>query len=276
MRLRGWGHFAAAFSLLLVLAVELTLSVGQQSQTYDESVHLFSGYQYWKQRDFGANPEHPPLLRLVAALPLLALDLKVPPVAVGATKVANETSAIDFIYRNTTDADRILYCARMAASVFTYLLAVLVFLCGREMFGPGTGLLALLLLVFEPNILANGALVTTDIAETCLLFASVYAFYRHVKHPGMGRLLVCGVAVGLAWASKHSGVLVGPILILLAIAEILRQKRTSHEHTGGVAIPVVRQAGRLGIAFAAIFASDSQFSGAFTPSISPRGRAERP
>lgn len=176
-----------------MLAIELTLSVGQQSQTYDESVHLFSGYQYWKHRDFGANPEHPPLLKLVAALPLLSLDLKVPPVAVGPTKVANETSAIDFIYRNTTGADRILYRTRIAASVFTYFLAVLVFLCGREMFGPGTALLALALLVFEPNILANGALVTTDIAETCFLFASVYAFYRYVEQPGIGRLLLCGV-----------------------------------------------------------------------------------
>ncbi len=230
------------------------MSVGQQSQTYDESVHLFSGYQYWKHRDFGANPEHPPLLKLVAALPLLSLDLKVPPVAVGPTKVANETSAIDFIYRNTTGADRILYRTRIAASVFTYFLAVLVFLCGREMFGPGTALLALALLVFEPNILANGALVTTDIAETCFLFASVYAFYRYVEQPGIGRLLLCGVAVGLAWASKHSGVLVGPILILLAVADILRRKSISHEGTGDSAIPVVRRLGRFGLAFAAVFA----------------------
>lgn len=35
---------------------ELLLSIRQQSQTVDESVHIFSGYRYWKPRDFGANP----------------------------------------------------------------------------------------------------------------------------------------------------------------------------------------------------------------------------
>jgi len=61
----------------------------------------------------------------------------------------------------------------LAASVFTYLLAALVLLCGHEMFGAGSALLGLALLVFEPNILANGALVTTDVGETCFMFASV-------------------------------------------------------------------------------------------------------
>src|SRR3954447_17985951 len=102
------------------------------------------------------------------------------------------------------------------------------------MFGASAGLLALALLVFEPNILANGALITTDVAESCFLFASVYTFYRYVKKPSANRIQICGLSVGLAWASKHSGVLVGPILMLLAATEILAlRKRTSQE------VPVV-------------------------------------
>jgi hypothetical protein len=31
--------------------------------------------------------------------------------------------------------------------------------------------------VLEPNILANGPLVTTDVGETCCMFAAVFAFY---------------------------------------------------------------------------------------------------
>ena len=205
---------------MLVLAGELVFSIRQQSQTLNESVHIFSGYQYWRHRDFGANPEHPPLVKLVAALPLLALDLKEPPVVGGQTKYEHYMASIPFLYHNHTDAGVMLFRTRMAASVFTYLLAVLVFLCGYEMLGAGPALLGLALLVFEPNLLAHGALVTTDVGEACFLFASVYAFYRYVEKPTVGRLATCGVAVALALAAKHSGVVVVPILGLLTIVSL--------------------------------------------------------
>ena len=55
-------------ALLVALGVQLTCSIRELSQTFDESTHLLAGYQYWRHRDFGANPEHPPLLKLAAAL----------------------------------------------------------------------------------------------------------------------------------------------------------------------------------------------------------------
>jgi 4-amino-4-deoxy-L-arabinose transferase-like glycosyltransferase len=204
---------------MLVLAGELVFSIRQQSQTLNESVHIFSGNQYWRHRDFGANPEHPPLVKLVAALPLLALDLKESAVVGGQTKYEHYMASIPFLYHNNTDAGVMLFRTRMAASVFTYLLAILVLLCGYEMLGAGPALLGLALLVFEPNLLAHGALVTTDVGEACFLFASVYAFYRYVEKPTVGRLAMCGVAVALALAAKHSGVVVAPILVLLALGE---------------------------------------------------------
>src|SRR5690348_10637000 len=46
--------------LLVVLEAQLLFSVRQNSQTFDESAHIYSGYSYWKTGDFGINPEHPP------------------------------------------------------------------------------------------------------------------------------------------------------------------------------------------------------------------------
>jgi hypothetical protein len=212
-------------ALFLVLAAELVLSIRQQSQTFDESVHLFSGYQYWRHRDFGANPEHPPLVKLVAALPLLSLNLKESAVAPGPTKAAHSLAGVNLLYRNDTDAETILFRTRLAASVFTFLLAALVLLCGYEMLGPVPALLGLAILVFDPNILANGALVTTDIGETCFLFASVYTLYRYVKKPSPGRVVMCGFTVALALAAKHSGLVVTLILVLLAISELLSREK---------------------------------------------------
>src|SRR5260370_29220329 len=90
------------------------------------------------------------------------------------------------------------------------------------MFGTGAAFIAVALLAFDPPLLAHGALVGTDIGCSCFMFASIYAFYRYVKAPSLMRLVVAGLATGLALASKHSAILVFPMLLLLAICEVVR------------------------------------------------------
>jgi len=64
------------------------------------------------------------------------------------------------------------------------LLAVLVFLSAKEMFGTWSGFIALALLAFD--LLAHGAVVGMDTGLACFLFASIDAFYRYVKAPSAG------------------------------------------------------------------------------------------
>jgi hypothetical protein len=97
------------------------------------------------------------------------------------------------------------------------------------MFGTGAGFLALLLIVFEPNFLAHGALVTTDTGAAAALLASIYAFYRYVKSPSWSRVVVLGLAAGLFFIVKHSAVLLPPMLILLAFTELLRHRQNGGE-----------------------------------------------
>ncbi len=205
---------AGVLCLISILAAELWLSVRQESQTYDEALHLYAGCKYWQSSDFGINPQHPPLAKLVASAPLLGPYLKVPPLKGDGWKEGRE-----LLYSN--DADALLLRAREAASIFTVLLALLIFEASASMFGAGPAFLALGLFVFEPNLLAHGALVATDMGITCCLFAAVYAFYRYVKQPSALRLAECGFVTGLALAAKHSGLLIFPILGLLALAEVL-------------------------------------------------------
>ncbi len=56
------------------------------------------------------------------------------------------------------------------------------------------------------------------------MFLSVYMFYRFVKSPSALRLIATGAAVGLVLAVKHTGLLVLPILFLLALGEIVFKK----------------------------------------------------
>ncbi|HEY0786467.1 MAG TPA: hypothetical protein VGD62_11385, partial [Acidobacteriaceae bacterium] len=68
-----------ALALLVILALQLFASVRQESPTFDEPAHLFAGVAYWTHGDFGRNPEHPPLVKLIAALPILSMGLPYPP-----------------------------------------------------------------------------------------------------------------------------------------------------------------------------------------------------
>jgi dolichyl-phosphate-mannose--protein O-mannosyl transferase len=230
--------------LLFVLVGELTFSIRQQSLSWDEGDHIFAGYMSWKRVDFGINPEHPPLVKALAAIPLLPMHLKVPDSKrKGFFKDEAYFDGRDFIFGNggEAEADRIIFRARLAAATLSLLLALLVFLAAREMFGDGAALFALALVVFEPNMIAHGAYVTTDMGVSCFIFASIYAFYRYVKAPSVSRLIVLGLVSGLALASKHSGVLLLPFGLALIVTEILwpspetraNRKKVALRLTGG-------------------------------------------
>ena len=209
--------------LLLVFIFEITMSIRQQSLSWDEGDHLFAGYMSWKAADFGLNPEHPPLVKALAALPLLLMHLKIPP-SKGLSDFKGEAflDGRDFIYGNggLATADSIIFRARMTAATLSLLLGLLVFVATREMFGKGAALFALTLLVFEPNLIAHGAYITTDMGIACFMFASIYAFYRYAKNPSWGRLATVGLTSGLALAAKHSALLLLPIGLALVLTEI--------------------------------------------------------
>ncbi|HEU4836457.1 MAG TPA: glycosyltransferase family 39 protein [Pyrinomonadaceae bacterium] len=234
-------EIAALAFLLIVLGLQLFFSVRRESQTWDEANHIFTGYRTWTHADFGLNPEHPPLVKLLATAPLLRLPLKSPALEERFFKEDAFLRGKEFLYQN--DAEKILARTRTAAAILTLLTAVVVFFGTKEMFGTGAAFIALTLLTFDPNILAHGALITTDVGLACFMFLSVYTFYRFVKSPSVLRLIAAGGSVGLVLAVKHTGLLVLPILLLLVLGEIIfaadREKRRPLKLLGSLALITV-------------------------------------
>jgi 4-amino-4-deoxy-L-arabinose transferase-like glycosyltransferase len=216
-------EIAVLCCLLIVLGLQLFFSVRRESQTWDEADHIFAGYRSWTHGDYGLNPEHPPLVKLLATAPLLQSQPKVPALQERFFKEDAFLRGKEFLYQN--DADRILARTRTAAAILTLLTALVVFFGTKEMFGTGSAFIALILLTFDPNLLAHGALITTDVGLACFMFLSVYLFYGFVKSPSAVRLILAGLAVGLVLAVKHTGLLVLPILFLLTLCEIILQKQ---------------------------------------------------
>ncbi|HZZ39198.1 MAG TPA: glycosyltransferase family 39 protein [Acidobacteriaceae bacterium] len=235
--------WSVAGALIILQMLLVAIIVHGESLSFDEADHIFAGYMMWHSGDYGLNPEHPPLVKLVATLPLLQKKLWVPPLQQRMFKAEAYLDGRDFMERNDP-GHRLLFRMRLAAGVFTLGLSVTVFLTGSEFFGQSAGLLALLLLVFEPNVLANSDLGATDIGGACFLRVTIYCFYRYARQPSVIRLLLTGLAAGLTLSAKHSGILLAPILLGLALAEIAcaergQRKRMAGTLLGGFAAIVV-------------------------------------
>jgi 4-amino-4-deoxy-L-arabinose transferase-like glycosyltransferase len=214
--------FVLSAFLFVAFAFQLYYHATRTSVTIDEPVHILAGHRYWQCGDFGINPEHPPLLKLLAASPLISRTFVEPDWDCGSKilpRSDNDQAGISFLAKNGVDS--IVVPARLAATLMSLLLAALVYLAAWEMFGRAEALAALALLTFEPNLIAHGSLVTTDMALTATAFAAVYALFRYRKNANVVRFVTVGLAIGLMLAAKHSAVIFVPILFALLLADLL-------------------------------------------------------
>ena len=217
-------RFYAVIVVLLfaLFAFQLWYHATRTSATVDEGPHILAGHRHWQCGDFGINPEHPPFLKMLATAPLNFRTLNEPPWDCGSRLTSKPdlfTHGHLFLVQNGVDS--VVIPTRLAAAAMSLLLAVLVFLAAWEMFGRWEALTALALLAFEPNLIAHGSIVTTDMVLTATVFAAVYALYRFRNKTNWFRLVLVGLAFGLLLAAKHSAVIFVPILFALLIADVL-------------------------------------------------------
>ena len=97
---RRWIKIAAVVCLLSVLEFQLLYSVQHESLSFDEGDHIFAGFMSLKHHDFGLNPEHPPLVKMIAAIPLLRMNLREPQLQNRYFKTEAYLSGRDFIFGN--------------------------------------------------------------------------------------------------------------------------------------------------------------------------------
>jgi 4-amino-4-deoxy-L-arabinose transferase-like glycosyltransferase len=220
IRSREW--FVAA-ALALILWTQLLASVRQLSQTSDEANHLHAGYRYWQCRDYGYNVQVPPLAKLVAALPLRLVAIREPfPAACGMPLASEFQMGRQFLYAGT--ADRLLTLGRTAVSLFALATLLLAWFWTRMMFGRVAAAITAILLAFEPNLLAHGALITTDAALAFGMLASVAAVWFCARRRTWTRVALAGAAVGMTLAAKFPGIIVVPVVAVMLAIEIVSRR----------------------------------------------------
>jgi 4-amino-4-deoxy-L-arabinose transferase-like glycosyltransferase len=230
---KPWIWLAAA-ALIAVQVALVAVIVHGESLTIDEGDHIYAGYMMWHTKDFGLNPEHPPLVKLVATLPLVGRSLWLPPMQNRMFKIEAYFNGRDFLEHDDLPGQRLIFQVRLVAGVFAIGLSLFVFLAGLDWFGPGAALVALALVVFEPNFLANSDLVTTDVGVACFLIGSLWCFWRYARRPTFGRMLLAGLVAGCALAAKHNAILLGPMLLVVALAEVFWAERGRRWSTAAI------------------------------------------
>jgi hypothetical protein len=99
----------------------------------------------------------------------------------------------------------------------TTLLGLVLALWVKSAFGPAASLFALALLVFDPNILAQGRYTKTGLLLTLTCFLACVAWARYLDKPGTKRLILAGIAFGLAISTKYPALFLAPVFPLLAL-----------------------------------------------------------
>jgi len=225
---------AIACVLTAFLAVFVTLEVvahSQKSGTWDEPMHLTAGYVALAERDYLVDPSHPPFMRMWAALPLLTMPVHMDSTALDRTTTprwAGESYefARRFLYVHN-DADRLLYASRTMIVIWGAVLGILLFAWTHEWLGFAPAVIALVFYTLEPNIAAHASLVTTDFGITCFMFGAVYFLWRTCRRASLFNL--CGLTLffALAVVTKFSGLILGPIVLVLLAVSVFYTREVS-------------------------------------------------
>jgi 4-amino-4-deoxy-L-arabinose transferase-like glycosyltransferase len=206
--------------LIFMISVSL-LNANNDSLIYDESAHIPAGYSYLTQHDMRLNPEHPPLLKDLAALPLLFIQPKFETTADFWTKDNADASQWNagksFLFASGNNPDQIVFWSRLPIILLSLLLGLFIFKWTRELAGLGAGLFALTLYAFDPNILGHNHFVTTDVGIAAFITFAFYYFLHFIKEPTRKNMLLAGLFLGLVQLAKFSAVLTFPVFGLLLI-----------------------------------------------------------
>ncbi len=213
----GW---AAAVLIAAVSFVFMSIASRGDSAIMDELAHIPAGYGYVNQLDYRLNPEHPPLLKAIAAFPLLFENVRFPTEnSAWQTDINGQWEmGAEFLYQSENDADHIVRVARMGPMLLTAILILLIYAWAKELLGKFWALVPTFLFAFSPTVLAHGHYVTTDVAAAFGVVAATYYFMKFLLAPSRRHLFYAGLSFGAAELLKFSTVLLVPYFIILIAA----------------------------------------------------------
>jgi hypothetical protein len=217
--------------LITVHSALLAFGAVIHSPTWDEPGHLVAGISHWQFGDFRAYHVNPPLVRMVAASPVLLAGPQTDWSHYSAEPFSRPEFSLgrDFVNANGPRVFRLFTLARLACIPFSIAGALVCWQWGRSLYGSLAGMVALTIWTFCPNILAFGQLITPDVAATSFGVLASFLFWRWLRAPAWQKVPLLGITLGLAQLTKFTWVILfvlWPAIWILWTAGRKRQFRS--------------------------------------------------
>ncbi len=200
-------------ALLVGLGFALALqerAIDGQSLIGDAPYHLVAGHQALRYGQNTLNLEHPPLVKLVAALPLLLEEPVAPP-----SRIDDALTTAHRLFDDPSQLERIRLRSRsLLFLLFGLPLLLSVDGLGRHLVSRRVGHLLSLSLALSFASLPFLSVIQTDTAVALGFVLTLWMALRFVEGPTPGAALALGAGLGLALASKFSALLLLPVVAL--------------------------------------------------------------
>lgn len=235
-----WLGITLILALAALAVFRSHLGTRLDGYTVDEPWHIVAGVSYLRTGDFRLNPEHPPLVKLVAGA-AMPDDFSLRPLAPLVEKTQERELVEETLYFDN-DSAAAQQDARRGLWLFHALLLVLLGGVLWQAFGLAWSLGTLAFLALEPSIGAHLPVVMTDLPLALCFGLAVGCAGLLASRWQWRWALACGVAVGLCLGAKHSALAgIAGIAGVLAVATFFglgEQRR----------VAFARRWGQLGIA----------------------------
>ena len=185
-------------------------SLRHECPTIDEVLHLPAGISYWQTGRYRLYHHNPPLVKLLAAWPVLSRvttqeQLKLYESKYWTDDPPNKAGfGHDFAQLLAADFFELFTVSRSVIPTFLMIGGLVVFFWSRSTYGDLGGLLSLTLWCFCPNLLAHGRLITTDVASAAIGTGATYLFLLYCRKPSNRSAAIAGLALGIALLTKFS------------------------------------------------------------------------
>lgn len=211
------------------------------SLTTDEKAHIPAGYSYVNHGDFRLNPEHPPLLKSLSGISLLATKK-----LWGGNDFVDKQSwqqgdqwqaGEDFIFKSQNNADRLIFIARIPTILLYLGIGLVLFFFLTSIFNKWIGLTVSAMFLFSPSVIAHSHLVTTDIPIAFFFLTTIVSYYKFLVSKDDKKkkwFYFTFISLALAFLTKFSAILLVPTMFLMVTAFSFYKSRKEIVRPGAV------------------------------------------
>ncbi|MEO8379639.1 MAG: glycosyltransferase family 39 protein [Acidobacteriota bacterium] len=215
---RDWKYGLALAALTILAVVRVASTHRTFSATVDEPIHLASGYE-WFKGEFTTDMTHPPLARVLGALPLRLEGLPYP-------RPTNMIERGNQLLYAGNHYVKNLARARMGNLLLLIVAILSVAAWARRAFSTEVALASVALFTSLPLLLGHAGLLTTDLSIAATLPLALLALELYLEAPTWKRGTFLGLAAGLGLLSKFSFIVFFPpsALVMLLVRRPLRAR----------------------------------------------------